>query len=1047
MSICNTAATLALVLGSALAVAAQYCAVGNTNADNSELEPTGACCALGGACLDDVTASGCWTLYAGVWQGAGVACAATECYGACCIAGVCYDLDESQCINWYYGSWQGGGTTCDSAPCFLTGACCLPEGQCAQLGESECEAAAGAFVGVTVACEPSPCPTGYCAAGSSVCDEYISRVQIGAIDNSSGCTHYGDYTYLSTDVTRGAAYSIAVTNGVPYEADVCSTWIDWDGNEIFGDTAPEWISDVVGGGALPPYSHFFTVPADALLGPKRMRIRIDYNNPDPDPCGITTYGEVEDYTLNVVPSLGACCLQYGRCDQLSQLDCVASGGSEWALDVACEPNPCPQPELLTLLADRDCYRVDDPVTVEVWMNNIAAMVTGGQFFLAYDPLKLVFVSAAPGDADESDPLNPFEKEICAIAAAGTVDYAVGIAEPGADPLDPDGDDGTSACGTRRMAVLTFAAVAEICDEAGLVTWREHAPPTRLSDEYGSPVSPECLAADVVDHVAPALTCPTSVGIECDAPRDPDHSGWATATDNCDAAPLIEWSDTERLTGCDGTGAITRTWTATDHCGNVTICQQIITLVDRTPPELNCPGSLGVECGPDNAAQIADWLASATAWDACGDATVTHDYAGLSDECAATGRAVVTFTAEDDCGLISACTRTLTVADTVPPTFTPPGDVARNADAGYCTQLTLSTAEVGWPTGLHDDCSAAEHLTIDWVRSDGIAPPLPLESPFTGAITTIAWTVSDECGNVSAAQQQTVTILPYNSVQIDIELEGDLSADTLVRCVKLVFADTVSGAAVERLENVEFIRQPDGNALAALYMADLPCHAYDCVTAEDELHTLTVQLEPDLTPGGREFAVAFTGAAGRLLQGDLIDTYDEPTDFVDVLDFGVYVYQWGRVYDTSLPPELPDGDGNTPCGAFTRHADLNGDGVVDISDYAFISAHFLTCGDSGCAAGPGRKGAQPQENSRQAAPELVGPGQSVSSAGVARDPAHATRRPLRLTGPRVSITTAELGDLGLSHLALADLNQDGVLDAADVAAFEQGVRPICVPAGN
>jgi hypothetical protein len=89
-----------------------------------------------------------------------------------------------------------------------------------------------------------------------------------------------------------------------------------------------------------------------------------------------------------------------------------------------------------------------------------------------------------------------------------------------------------------------------------------------------------------------------------------------------------------------------------------------------------------------------------------------------------------------------------------------------------------------------------------------------------------------------------------------------------------------------------------------------------------------------------------------VQGDLIDVYDEPADVVDLLDFAVFLHQWGRVYDTSLPPDLPDGDGHTPCGLYVLHADLNGDGVVDAADYAFISAHFGELGDVRCAAEPG-----------------------------------------------------------------------------------------------
>lgn len=67
----------------------------------------------------------------------------------------------------------------------------------------------------------TPCPQGYCPASGYVCDEYISQVQVGTIDNSSACSWYGDYTGLSTTMTQGVNYPITVTNGNPYTSSPC----------------------------------------------------------------------------------------------------------------------------------------------------------------------------------------------------------------------------------------------------------------------------------------------------------------------------------------------------------------------------------------------------------------------------------------------------------------------------------------------------------------------------------------------------------------------------------------------------------------------------------------------------------------------------------------------------------------------------------------------------------------------------------------------------------------------------------------------------------
>ena len=47
------------------------------------------------------------------------------------------------------------------------------------------------------------------------------------------------------------------------------------------------------------------LPADATLGEHTMRVKTNWNAGVPDDaCDVTSYGETEDYTVNVVTSLG-----------------------------------------------------------------------------------------------------------------------------------------------------------------------------------------------------------------------------------------------------------------------------------------------------------------------------------------------------------------------------------------------------------------------------------------------------------------------------------------------------------------------------------------------------------------------------------------------------------------------------------------------------------------------------------------------------------------------------------------------------------------------
>ena len=73
----------------------------------------------------------------------------------------------------------------------------------------------------------------YCASnGNSVADEYISRVQLSDIDNTSGASGsgYNDFTSISTDLAKGSSYTITITptwTGTVYN-EAYSVWIDYN---------------------------------------------------------------------------------------------------------------------------------------------------------------------------------------------------------------------------------------------------------------------------------------------------------------------------------------------------------------------------------------------------------------------------------------------------------------------------------------------------------------------------------------------------------------------------------------------------------------------------------------------------------------------------------------------------------------------------------------------------------------------------------------------------------------------------------------------------
>jgi len=131
--------------------------------------------------------------------------------------------------------------------------------------------------------------------------EYICDVQVGDINNiGTGCHGYADYTFISTAMEIGAAYTITVVNGDNwlYE-ETCGIWVDWNRDGDFYDAEEE----IIVSGGPKTFTAAITPPVDASLGDTQMRIRIRESG-DPEPCGETGYGEVEDYIITVIAKYG-----------------------------------------------------------------------------------------------------------------------------------------------------------------------------------------------------------------------------------------------------------------------------------------------------------------------------------------------------------------------------------------------------------------------------------------------------------------------------------------------------------------------------------------------------------------------------------------------------------------------------------------------------------------------------------------------------------------------------------------------------------------------
>jgi hypothetical protein len=151
----------------------------------------------------------------------------------------------------------------------------------------------------------------YCEA-SGGCGQYVSRVQIGDIDNTSACdTGYHDYRSVVTDLHIGQAYPLTITIGDGNSGNFGALWIDWNQNLSFFDAGEQIaLSPSSGPG---PYTATIIPPYGAKPGLTCMRMRVygGVNSPWNWPCSDWQVGEVEDYALNIVGSTH--CGAQGNC--------------------------------------------------------------------------------------------------------------------------------------------------------------------------------------------------------------------------------------------------------------------------------------------------------------------------------------------------------------------------------------------------------------------------------------------------------------------------------------------------------------------------------------------------------------------------------------------------------------------------------------------------------------------------------------------------------------------------------------------------------------
>ncbi len=245
------------------------------------------------------------------------------------------------------------------------------------------------------------------------------------------------------------------------------------------------------------------------------------------------------------------------------------------------------------------------------------------------------------------------------------------------------------------------------------------------------------------------------------------------------------------------------------------------------------------------------------------------------------------------------------ADATPPILAPMADLIVPADAGVgggCASAVVNFT----PPFAFDTCG---DVTVQCFPPPGTAFP-------AGQTTTVTCIATDECGN-EAVETFDITVTSTNLVYVELQLVGVNTA--VERCIRFVPNSCGSGVDVE----LPF----DASGFFS-GLIELPCGNWSSLCVKDEQHTLWASTTLSLDMSG----TMYVGDSVVQLHGGDTDNDGD----VDINDVTWFLFQFGQL--------AADGD----CAwDGTRDADFDNNGAVGSSDYAFLTANWLSTSACGC----------------------------------------------------------------------------------------------------
>ena len=252
---------------------------------------------------------------------------------------------------------------------------------------------------------------------------------------------------------------------------------------------------------------------------------------------------------------------------------------------------------------------------------------------------------------------------------------------------------------------------------------------------------------VNDQTPPVFTSvPANVTVDCYLIPG---VGIATASDNCTSgATVVFLGETEVPGICPVWKILTRTWRATDVCGNSATASQVVSVTDFNAPQfLVLPKNKVVECGQNNQAEFQAFIDDfgAAIVEDCAEITYTHADSPVQHnyfDCGNTFHKNIRFFATDECGNVSFRDASFRVQDLTPPVFsTPPQNIDIECDASDDNGENAFYDWLDSNAGLvvEDNCGSVELEKIKVSEYAGCGNTWR---------KTYEFYAKDECGNIS-----------------------------------------------------------------------------------------------------------------------------------------------------------------------------------------------------------------------------------------------------------------------------------------------------------